>query len=162
MITMSRPMVEGSTLTSCDWCTPEWLCTLLGVFGLDPCSNARTHVQARLYCRLDAVDARLRDGLTLDWDERSVFCNPPFSSVQPWATKLANHDAPWCALVKLDPSTRWFATLMSANPTVAPFKKRLKFEGDKAMTANFPCALVYKRWAPSDELAQHLWIARWA
>lgn len=152
---------QPKSITGDSWCTPKWLADLLGRFDLDPCSNERSHIIAGLYCRLDAIALKLRDGLALDWEERSVYVNPPFSDVGPWATKLAGHAGAWCALVKLDPSTRWFATLMSANPTVAPFKKRIKFEGDRAMTANFPCALVFKRWEPSDELAQHLWMRRW-
>jgi DNA N-6-adenine-methyltransferase (Dam) len=157
----ARPMVEGSTRTSDDWKTPKWLCELLGPFDLDPCSNSTSHVQSKLTCSLDHEHEAHRDGLTFPWMDFSVFVQPPYSDVGPWATKLAAHQAPWCALLKNDSTTRWYATLMSANPTTAPFRKRLKFEGEKAMTANFPSVLVYKRWAPSDDLAQHLWLQRW-
>lgn len=148
-------MTAGSRLTSNDWCTPAWLCELLGRFDLDPCSNARSHVQSDIR-RIWPVN-----GLAYPW-HGSVFVNPPYSNVGPWAAKLADHTGPWCALLKLDPSTRWWATLMSANPIVAPFRKRIRFEGDLPMTANFPSVLVYRQWSPSDELAKHLWIARYA
>lgn len=136
-----------------EWCTPASLASLLGEFDLDPCSNASSHIQARNRWTI-AVD-----GLTTCWSG-SVFCNPPYSNVMPWAERLAAHSGPWCALLKLDPTTRWWATLMQANPTVSPFKKRIKFEGAQAMTANFPSVLVYSAWRPSAELAAHLWIAR--
>lgn len=160
-IAKARPMVEGSSLSSDEWCTPKWLCELLGTFDLDPASNTRSNVAAHRWCGPDHAFGQMRDGLSFDWSG-SVFVNPPFSNVMPWAQKLAAHDGPWCALIKLDPSTRWYAALMVPGVTVAPFKKRLKFEGDKDMTANFPCALVYRAWAPSRELAEHLWIARYA
>lgn len=159
---VAKPMVEASTLTTDDWCTPEWLCELLGPWKLDPCSNSRSHIRAEYTCSLDHPNRTQQDGLQFDWRDWSVFCNPPYSDVGPWVLKLATHDGPWCALLKLDPTTKWWVTLMSANPTFASFRKRLKFGGDKAMTANFPSVLVWKRWAPSDELAQHLWLQRWA
>lgn len=162
---VAKPMVEGSAMSSDEWCTPKWLCDLLGEFDLDPCSNARSHVHSEYRCgRGIHPDGHgweeYADGISFAWIG-SVYCNPPYSDVGPWATKLAAHDGPWCALLKLDPTTRWWATLMSASPTFAPFRKRIKFEGDKAMTANFPSVLVFKRWYPSDELAQHLWLARY-
>jgi hypothetical protein len=159
---LAKPMVDGSALTTDDWTTPQWLCDALGWFDLDPCSNERSHVSALETCSLNHPNEARRDGLAFDWKALSVFVNCPYSNVGPWALKLATHDGPWCALLKLDPTTKWWVTLMSANPTVAPFRKRLKFEGDKAMTANFPSVLVFKRWAPSDELAKHLWLPRWS
>lgn len=171
MRVIARPMVDGSALTSDEWCTPKWLCGLLGRFDLDPCSNDRSHIDSYARCSMtgDHRDNIAKDGVAFNWrevrqhrDPISVFCNPPYSDVGPWAAKLAEHQGAWVALLKLDPTTRWWTTLMSANPTVAPFRKRIKFEGDKPMTANFPSVLVYKRWAPSDELAQHLWLQRWA
>ncbi len=160
-IEKTRPMIEGSTLSSDEWCTPKWLCDLLGPFDLDPCSNPRSHVDALETCWFGSTIPSHRDGLTFDWGTRSTWVNPPYSNVGPWAVKLAAHQGPWCALLKNDSTTRWYAALMSANPIVAPFRRRLKFEGDRAMTANFPSMLVYKRWAPSDELAEHLWVGRW-
>ena len=163
----ARPMTDGSKLTSDDWVTPKWLAALLGPFDLDPCSNARSHISAVEMCTLDGAIASesanvFLDGLTHDWRDSSIFCNPPYGSVMPWAAKLAEHRGAWCALLKFDPTTRWFATLMTANPIVSPFRKRIKFEGTPNMTANFPSVLVYRAWVPSRELEQHLWIARYA
>lgn len=151
--------------SSDEWCTPAWLATLVGRFDLDPCSNPMSHVNSYATCmRGHGVDHRLNsiadDGLSLDWSSfRSVWLNPPYSNVGPWAVKLSEYFGPWCALLKLDPTTRWWATLMRTNPTIAPFRKRIKFEGAQSMSANFPSVLLFSGWRPSAELASHLWIA---
>lgn len=143
-----------------EWCTPKWLAEALGPFMTDPCSNASSHVQADYLYSLDGGTLR-SDGLATTWDG-SVFCNPPYSNPLPWCLKLRDHAGPWCALLKLDPSTKWWAALMEASPTVAPFRKRIKFEGDKSMTANFPSVLVYSAWRPPIALRPHLWLPSWA
>lgn len=151
-----------SEFNSDSWCTPEWLAKLLGFFDLDPCSNGRSHILSASECALDHALVAHRDGLAFDWSHGSVFCNPPYSDVMPWAVKLSQHRSPWATLVKLDPTTKWWAQLMTAMPTVAPFRKRIKFEGNLSMTANFPSVLVWNRWAPSAELVEHLWLPTYA
>jgi hypothetical protein len=160
-------MVEGSTSTSDQWRTPARLAALLGRWGIDPCSHARSHIEAGVYCRPDSDYPTMRDGLEVDWERfDSAFGNWPFSRPLPWAIKFAAYSKPWCVLAKLDPTTRAHATLMHAGATMAPFKKRIPFEGDKNLTAPFPCALFFRGWAPSRELiedAQYgLWMARYA
>jgi hypothetical protein len=142
-----------------EWCTPKWLAEALGPFDLDPCSNTSSHIQADL--RLTG-EGDHDDGLSYPWGVLSVFCNGPYSNPLPWCEKLRDHRGPWCALWKLDPSTKWWAALMEATPTVAPFRKRLRFEGDKAMTANFPSVLVYSAWRPPAALMPHLWLPSYA
>jgi hypothetical protein len=150
-----------------NWNTPKWLADALGPFDLDPCSNATSHIQSRHRCVLGAspFDVLSGDGLECEWRTaggNSVFVNPPYSNPLPWAKKLRDHDGPWCALVKLDPTTKWWATLMEAMPTVAPFRKRLKFEGEQSMTANFPSVLVWSAWRPPAALVPHLWLPTYA
>jgi len=148
-----------------DWCTPKWIADLVGSFDLDPCSNTRSHIIAGATCSLDHADEERRDGLACDWSDSSVWCNPPYSGVMPWARKLTEHAGPWCALLKLDPTTKWWVELMRSMPTVAPLRKRVRFEGapgEPTMTANFPSVLVYSAWRPSRELAAHLWLPTYA
>ncbi len=153
-----------------NWCTPAWLTALLGRFDLDPCSNAQSTVQALHRCQLEqSIDECVlsNDGLAFDWGTRSVFVNGPYSDPLPWCRKLRDHRGPWVALWKLDPTTKWWAALMEASPTVAPFRKRLTFEsagapGAKGMTANFPSVLVFSAWRPCAELAEHLWLPTFA
>jgi len=143
-------------MTTDDWCTPRWLAELLGRFDLDPCGNERSHIKAETVCILPTLD-----GLKQNWGRWSVFVNPPYSKPLLWCERLRDHAGPWCALLKLDPSTKWWAVLMAANPTIAPLRKRVSFEGEKSMTANFPSVLIYSSWRPSAELANHLWISRY-
>ena len=144
-----------------EWNTPYWLAEALGPFDLDPCSNASSNIHAAQRCSLSFARP-FNDGLAYDWGTRSVFVNGPYSNPLPWCQKLRDHKGPWCALWKLDPSCRWWAALMEASPTVAPFRKRLKFEGEKSMTANFPSVLVYSAWRPPAALRPHLWLSSYA
>lgn len=157
-----RPSLHPSE-GSDSWCTPKWLCDLLGAWDLDPCSNDRSHVRAARRIALP------EDGLLADWTRddgapASTYVNPPYSNVMPWARGLARHDGPWCALLKLDPTTRWWGELMTAHPTVAMFRRRIRFETDSGagMTANFPSVLVYRRWEPCAELRSLLWLPSYA
>lgn len=149
-----------------EWNTPRDLAALLGNFDLDVASNESSHIHARLRCQLErSDDPRVvsNDGLAYEWPAGwSIFANWPYSNPLPWAIKIAAHQGPWVVLCKLDPSCRWFAKLMEVSPTVAPFRKRIKFEGEKSMTANFPSALIYSAWRPSAELASHLWLPTYA
>ena len=156
-----QPAISGPDSDS--WCTPEWLCELLGTFDLDPCSNARSRVRAMFRA------FEHQDGLSLDWRayaqagaSPSVFVNPPYSSPLPWCRKLRAHDGPWVALLKLDPTTKWHAELVAAGAAFAPFRKRIKFDRpDKPpLTANFPSVLVWRHWTPSEALIEHLWITK--
>lgn len=141
-------------VASDEWCTPKDLARVLGTFDLDPCSNNRSHIQAKEKYGLEWHT----DGLTSVW-KGCVFVNPPYSNVMPWAQRLAEHDGPWCALVKLDPTTKWWAYLVTCKSLWAPFICRLKFERqDKPpLTANFPSALIWRHWVPSFPLITWLW-----
>ncbi len=151
-------MIRTST-TADSWCTPRWLADAQGPFAIDPCSNEASHIDAP--CALTGAGDH-DDGLTYPWGRASVFCNPPYSNPLPWCLKLRDHEGPWVALVKNDSTTRWYAALMEASPSMAPFRKRLKFEGDKSMTANFSSLLVWSRWSPPAALRPHLWLPSFA
>lgn len=122
------------------WCTEKALCDALGEFDLDPCSNPRSQVKATVSYMLE----RNENGLELPW-HGSVYCNPPYSDVMPWAERLIAHDDSWVALLKLDPTTAWFKTLAN-HANWRPFRRRIKFERpDKPpLTANFPSVLFWR------------------
>lgn len=157
MTPSQQPALNASEQASSsdDWCTPAELANDLGEFDLDPCSNARSHVRTFNRICLPA------DGLASDWIG-SVFVNPPYSSPMPWCMRLALHRGPWVALLKLDPTTRWFAALVRSGASWSPFRKRIAFERpDKPpMVANFPSVLVWHWWTPSAEIAERLWVIR--
>jgi len=132
---------------------------MLGHFSTDPCSNPRSNIRADQHLSLEAG----HDGLTAAWGW-SVFWNGPYSDPFPWCERLARHQGPWVALVKCDPTTKWFATLKQACTNDAPFNHRLKFERPDrpSLTANFPSHLFWHWWQPSAELATHLWLPTYA
>ena len=139
------------------WCTPEWLAVALGDFDLDPCSNPRSNIRAGTRYSLEEN----LDGLRLPWFG-SVFVNPPFSDPFAWSMRLAAHNGPWVALVKLDPTTTWFEVVATHADLWAPFAWRFKFErADRRTVApNFPCALLWRSWMLPDDVAAHLWSPR--
>lgn len=140
-----------------DWCTPEWIAELVGQWDLDPASNPRSNIRALAsYCL-----ERGQNGLKLPW-RGSVWCNPPYSAPLPFAQLLAAHDDAWCALVKLDPTTAWWAVLAEACDDWAPFRFRLRFERSdrKSITPNFMSALIWRRWEPCVDLQRQLWMRR--
>jgi hypothetical protein len=132
------------------WCTPKWITDAIGDFDLDPCANERSHVRAAREFRFDE---RGEDGLCMaskvDATDR-VFINPPYSDVTPWIDAYAH--TRFCFLLKFDPSTEWFALLMTHTKLVLfPRGTRVQFEApegvpaDKAKANQFPHALFYAR-----------------
>lgn len=141
------------------WCTDGELARMLGHFSTDVASNPRSLIQADQHLMLESGD----DGLLALWGW-SVYCNPPYSDPLPWAIRLAAHAGPWVALVKSDPTTRWYATLKHASTADAPFRHRLKFgRPDKPpLGADFPSHLFWHWWQPSPELTAQLWLPTYA
>lgn len=131
------------------WCTPKWLTDAIGSWDLDPCANERSHVKAAREFRLE----RSEDGLFMASkvnEGARVFINPPYSDVLPWIEAYAH--TRFCFLLKVDPSTEWFAVLMSHTKLVLfPRGTRVQFEApegvppDKAKANQFPHALFYAR-----------------
>lgn len=138
------PPVAESEFDPDSWCTPKWFVDYLPVFDLDPCSNERSHIVAKQ--SLTIAD----NGLSQPWVDVSkrkhplVWCNPPYSDVMPWAkmaVECAREGGTVVMLVKLDPSTKWWAELMPHANWYA-FRKRMQFEGGDGVSNNFCSALI--------------------
>jgi hypothetical protein len=142
----AEPTVEIDRDT---WCTPKWITDALGPVDLDPCANERSHVDARETYRLD----RGEDGLVLAdgvFTDQRVFINPPYSNVRPWIA--AYKHTRFTFLLKLDPSTKWFAELFEATALILiPRGTRVQFEAppgvppEQANANPFPHALFFSR-----------------
>ena len=106
------------------WATPPWLTDLLPEVDLDPCTNNRSTVKARTTYDL----GRREDGLRLEW-AGSLWLNPPYGDVMPWAEKLCCSPlVTSCAfLVNADPSTKWWRLLTSRLTVALFFYKRIQF-----------------------------------
>jgi phage N-6-adenine-methyltransferase len=89
------------------------------------------------------------DGLKQEWEELSIFCNPPYSEISKWVEKAFNEC--WWAkgIVMLLPArtdTRWFHKYIYKNPDceIRFIKGRLKFSNSKN-SAPFPSMIVIFR-----------------
>jgi len=105
------------------WCTPRKITKRLPLVDLDPCSNSRSTIRARRSVSLETGG----NGLLLSWRELSVFVNPPYSDVLPWALK-AWEAASFCFLVNVDPSTKWWRTLVEWPTYTFLFRDRIRFK----------------------------------
>ncbi len=98
---------KGGDENGDEWYTPSWLFESLGLrFSMDVCAPMdRTHVATPAKRFLTEVD----DGLSTKWTG-TVWCNPPYSTPEPWALKCISHgnglllvhmpmNAEWCVKV---------------------------------------------------------------
>lgn len=83
-----------------DWLTPPSIISALGPFDLDPCASVNQPWKTAA-CQWDVTDDELWGWFGFVW------CNPPFSSVEKWLTKLADHGN-GIGLVPARTETRWF------------------------------------------------------
>lgn len=146
------------------WCTPTWITEAVGRFNVDPFSNPRSTVQADVACWIERGDNGLvtadRGGEAGVWYSKitahgkatantKVWIQPPYDIV---LDALAHYlHTRFCALLRFDPSTKWFAEIHAASELILVTRKRVDFqpprgvlaEGEKAAGAPFPHALFY-------------------
>jgi hypothetical protein len=112
----TEPEVDRDT-----WCTPKWIAELIGRWDLDPCSNDRSHINAK---RKYDLELRDENGLLLASKAKKstrVFVNPPYSDVGPWVEAYGH--TRFCFLVKFDPSTAWCTELLAKTSLILFPKK---------------------------------------
>lgn len=105
------------------YCTPLKITKRLPLVDLDPCSNPRSTVRARRRVMLENGE----NGLLIPWTDLTVFVNPPYSDVLPWALKTVEA-ASFCFLVNVDPSTEWWRALTSWADHLFLFRERIQFD----------------------------------
>lgn len=145
--------------TSDCWCSPPEICDPLAeLFGgpvdVDPCSNDRSIVQARL--------ALTRGGLVLPWRlpkpvNHAVYENFPYSDGGTWTAKMLHELATGnfkeiVRLCMMSTSTLWWLSMCHRprrNPRILALK-RIKFldpdakePGKRRTTCHFEPALIY-------------------
>lgn len=115
-------------------------------FSLDVCASA-DNAKATTYYNLED------DGLKQSWKvkqgyakQRLAWVNPPYSCVSPWIEHAANFSH-WMMLLKNDPSTKWFKTLVSIPGVriffLTPRVQHVAPPGVKYSTNNFSSILAY-------------------
>ncbi len=136
------------------WCTPKWLAQLMGRYDLDPCSNPRSHILCDERWMLEKGD----NGLLPKWVHAIItdpghrglraFINPPYSKGQviEWVNAYCHTD--FTFLLRWDPSTAWFHSLIQHTRYVwFPLGRRINFEpppGVKASSSTMPHALYLR------------------
>lgn len=86
------------------WLTPEHVVKAVGPFDLDPCAAPAPRPWATAAKHYDITQGE--DGLALPWDG-CVWLNPPYSDVEAWVRKLADHGH-GVALTFARTSSAWF------------------------------------------------------
>lgn len=114
------------------WSTPADLYSALNTefgFDLDPCPlNTAPQV----------------DGLSLDWTERRVFCNPPYGrGIIDWIRKGLTADIA-VFLLPARTDTEWFRVCLDSAAEIRFIRGRLKF-GESKNSAPFPSIIVVFR-----------------
>jgi len=127
-----------------EWTTPrDFFAALNAEFGftLDPCASAESATCAKYF-------TKEQDGLTQDWGQDVVFCNPPYGKrIGPWARKChdaARQGATVVLLVHARTDTRWFHEWVYGKAELRFIKGRLKF-GDGTQSAPFPSLVAIFR-----------------
>lgn len=149
---------RSSTSQSVDWCTPpkyvDAVRRVLGLIELDPCSNRWSMVGAQV-----EWSPPKDDGLSQDWNSRTVFVNPPYgidrtrgTTIKDWLRKCyESHErfnSEVLALIPVATNTvHWKQYVWgSATSVCFLYDTRLKFleqgvGGGKG--APMACAMVY-------------------
>lgn len=101
----------------------EELSRKLGGFSIDVAASPTNARCARYYTQAE-------DGLALRWAGERVWCNPPFSNIEPWLNKA------WTEWGTQD-RPQLIAMLLPANRTDQPWWQRLVEPGHRARDAEF-------------------------
>lgn len=128
-----------------EWGTPQDLFNELNKefgFTLDPCS---THQNAKCAKHYTAED----DGLSKDWSNDVVFCNPPYGKdIGNWVKKAYEENQKGATVVLLIPArtdTKYFHEYIYNQHEIRFIKSRLKFtdsNGQIQAAAPFPSMVV--------------------
>ena len=128
-----------------NWATPQDFFDNLNEefhFTLDPCANEENH-------KCDLFFTKEQDGLTKDWGEHVVFCNPPYGKeIANWVRySYEQSQKPNTTVVMLIPArtdTRYFHDYIYGKAEIRFIKGRLKF-GSATTAAPFPSMVVIYR-----------------
>ncbi len=105
-------------------------------FTLDPCADESNAKCNKFFTKED-------DGLSKNWDNEIVFCNPPYGrKIKYWVKKSS--EAKGGIVVMLIPArtdTRYFHEYIYHKAEIRFIKGRLKF-GDSKNSAPFPSMIV--------------------
>jgi phage N-6-adenine-methyltransferase len=125
------------------WSTPQAFFDALDGefhFTLDVCAIATN-------AKCDRYFTPEQDGLAQEWQQETVWCNPPYSHVAQWIAKsyeASKAGATVVCLTYAKTDTRWWHTYCLPYAEIRYLKGRLKFAGSKN-SAPSPSAVVIFR-----------------
>jgi hypothetical protein len=99
--------------------TPEWMKQYPATefrWDYDPCPFNPTYNPAK--------DG---DGLLTDWSGKIVYCNPPYSNIEPWVRKAIASKCTTIFLLPCRSDTAWFRLFLDAKVEIRFLKKRVDF-----------------------------------
>ena len=121
---------EGRPTPKDKWRTPPEFFQAMDTrfrFDLDAACDSDNQLAPRGLCRDLGHDALIEP-----WDARAVWCNPPYSRVEPWVAKAATEvrlrGCIAVLLIPADPSTGWWSRWVAARATRVEFvSQRIRF-----------------------------------
>lgn len=121
-----------------EWETPKWLFDELDQefhFTIDVASNIENHKCKRYFTENE-------NGLSQDWSNEIVWCNPPYGrKIGEWVKKASESNTKVVMLLPARTDTRWFHDYIYNKAEVRFLKGRLKFVGSEN-SAPFPSMIV--------------------
>lgn len=78
------------------------------------------------------------DGLKLDWTNKVVYCNPPYSNILPWVEKALSSRCTSILLVPARTDTAWFRLLQDAQVEIRYLRMRVDFLDVDGVTKKHP------------------------
>jgi phage N-6-adenine-methyltransferase len=133
-----------------EWATPDDFVRKLerehleGIakFSLDPCASKDNHKAPLYFTKED-------DGLRLNWEGHTVFCNPPYSQIKKWVKKCYEESrkegTQVCLLIPARTDTKFWHDYVMKAEVIYLVKGRIKFDDGKETknSAPFPSAVVW-------------------
>ena len=130
-----------------DWETPQNLFNQLNKefnFTVDVASSEENHKCNRYYTEKE-------NGLLQDWNNETVWCNPPYGrKIGDWVKKASESKATVVMLLPARTDTKWFHEYIYNKAEIRFIKGRLKF-GNSVNSAPFPSMIVIFRGVKTNE-----------
>ena len=121
-----------------DWETPQDLFDELNKefnFTVDVASSEENYKCDRHYTKKE-------NGLIQNWDNESIWCNPPYGrKIGEWVKKASESKTTVVMLLPARTDTKWFHEYIYNKAEIRFIKGRLKF-GDSVNSAPFPSMIV--------------------
>jgi phage N-6-adenine-methyltransferase len=113
------------------WATPQKLFDEIdreGLFTVDVCAEAGSAKSPNYWTIHD-------DGLSQDWSKHRVYCNPPYSNIEPWVEKCRTAELA-CLLVPVASDSGWFHKAIWFATVIDFFRGRINFIPPDGITAS--------------------------